>query len=136
MKEDRLGDRLALGRGDDQERRRRVTEQRLDRRRPLAEAVDQPAERAEQLRDVVEQSITAGCHLFSAPRTFEVAGVQPSVVWKRGQPLVELTAQTLKAQQFAIKRVVDVVGATRSTSRIKSAMASDPPTMSAPEFKF
>jgi len=49
--------------------------------------------------------------LFSVPRTFEVAGVQPSVVWKRGQPLVELTAQTLKAQQFAIKRVLDVAGA-------------------------
>jgi len=65
-----------------------------------------------ELRDVVEQSITAGCHVFSVPRTFEVAGVQPSVVWKRGQPLVELTAQTLKAQQFAIKRVADVVGAT------------------------
>jgi exopolysaccharide biosynthesis polyprenyl glycosylphosphotransferase len=65
-----------------------------------------------ELRDVVDQSITAGCHVFSVPRTFDVAGVQPSVVWKRGQPLVELTAQTLKAQQFAIKRVVDVVGAT------------------------
>ncbi len=64
-----------------------------------------------ELRDVVEQSIAAGCHVFSVPRTFEVAGVQPSVVWKRGQPLVELTAQTLKAQQFAIKRVVDVAGA-------------------------
>ena len=65
-----------------------------------------------ELHDVVEQSITAGCHVFSVPRTFEVAGVQPSVVWKRGQPLVELTAQTLKAQQFAIKRVADLVGAT------------------------
>jgi exopolysaccharide biosynthesis polyprenyl glycosylphosphotransferase len=64
-----------------------------------------------ELRDVVDQSITAGCHVFSIPRTFEVAGVQPSVVWKRGQPLVELSAQTLKAQQFAIKRVADVVGA-------------------------
>jgi lipopolysaccharide/colanic/teichoic acid biosynthesis glycosyltransferase len=65
-----------------------------------------------ELHDVVDQSITAGCHVFSVPRTFEVAGVQPSVVWKRGQPLVELTTQTLKAQQFAIKRVADVVGAT------------------------
>ena len=64
-----------------------------------------------ELRNVVEQSIAAGCHLFSVPRTFELAGVQPSVVWNRGQPLVELTAQTLKAQQFAIKRVVDVAGA-------------------------
>jgi exopolysaccharide biosynthesis polyprenyl glycosylphosphotransferase len=65
-----------------------------------------------ELHDVVEQSITAGCHVFSVPRTFEVAGVQPSVVWKRGQPLVELSAQTLKAQQFAIKRVADFAGAT------------------------
>ncbi len=63
-----------------------------------------------ELRVVVEQAITAGCHVFSVPRTFELAGVQPSVVRKRGQPLVELTAQTLKAQQFAIKRVVDVIG--------------------------
>jgi exopolysaccharide biosynthesis polyprenyl glycosylphosphotransferase len=65
-----------------------------------------------QLHDVVEQSIAAGCHVFSVPRTFEVAGVQPSVVWKRGQPLVELTAQTLKAQQLVIKRAADLVGAT------------------------
>ena len=63
------------------------------------------------LGDVVEQAIMAGCHVFSVPRAFEVAGVQPSVVWKRDQPLVELTAQTLKAQQFAVKRVVDFLGA-------------------------
>src|SRR5438128_646664 len=63
------------------------------------------------LGDVVEQAITAGCHVFAVPRAFEVAGVQPSVVWKRTQPLVELSTQTLKAQQFAVKRVVDVVGA-------------------------
>ena len=63
------------------------------------------------LGDVVGQAITAGCHVFSVPRAFEVAGVQPSVVWKRDQPLIELTAQTLKAQQFAVKRVVDFLGA-------------------------
>ena len=33
----------------------RVGEQRLDRRRALAEAVDEPAERAEEHRQVVEQ---------------------------------------------------------------------------------
>ena len=64
-----------------------------------------------ELRNVVEQSIAAGCHLLTVPRTFELAGVQPSVVWNRGQPLVELTAQTLKAQQLVIKRAVDVAGA-------------------------
>ena len=64
-----------------------------------------------ELRNVVEQSIAAGCHILSVPRTFELAGVQPRVVWNRGQPLVELTAQTLKAQQLVIKRAVDVAGA-------------------------
>jgi lipopolysaccharide/colanic/teichoic acid biosynthesis glycosyltransferase len=63
------------------------------------------------LDEVVEQAIAAGCHVFAVPRAFEVAGVQPSVLWKRDQPLVELTAQTLKAQQFAVKRIVDVIGA-------------------------
>jgi exopolysaccharide biosynthesis polyprenyl glycosylphosphotransferase len=63
------------------------------------------------LGEVVERTIAAGCHVFAVPRAFEVAGVQPSVLWKRNQPLVELSAQTLKAQQFAVKRVVDVVGA-------------------------
>ncbi|MBI4541439.1 MAG: sugar transferase [Gemmatimonadetes bacterium] len=63
------------------------------------------------LREVVEQSITAGCHVFTVPRAFEVAGVAPGVAWKRGQPLVELTTQTLRAQQLAIKRIVDVAGA-------------------------
>jgi len=64
-----------------------------------------------ELHEVVDHAITAGCDVFSIPRIFAVPGVQPRVVWKRGQALVELTAQTLKAQQFAIKRVVDLAGA-------------------------
>ena len=63
------------------------------------------------LHDVVDQAITAGCDVYSIPRIFAVPGVQPRVVWKRGQPLVALTAQTFKAQQFVIKRIVDVIGA-------------------------
>jgi len=63
------------------------------------------------LHEVVDQAITAGCDVYAIPRIFAVPGVQPRVVWKRGQPLVELTAQTLKAQQFVIKRIVDVIGA-------------------------
>ena len=63
------------------------------------------------LSDVVDHAVTAGCHVFTVPRAFEVANVEPGLVWKRGQPLVELTTQTLKAQQFAVKRVADVLGA-------------------------
>ncbi|PYP13104.1 MAG: hypothetical protein DMD54_17385 [Gemmatimonadetes bacterium] len=79
-----------------------------------------------ELADVVDDSITAGCHLFSVPQTFEVAGVQPGIVWKRGQPLVALTAQTLKAQQFAIKRVVDVAGALKFRTMMEGAEEMKP----------
>ena len=55
VEEDRLLDRVVLRRGDDQERRRRVLEQRADPLGALGEAVDQPAERAEEHRQVLEQ---------------------------------------------------------------------------------
>jgi exopolysaccharide biosynthesis polyprenyl glycosylphosphotransferase len=64
----------------------------------------------EQLREVVDHAVTAGCHIFAVPPVFEVPGVSPVVVWKRGQPLVELAGQTLKAQQFLLKRAMDVMG--------------------------
>ncbi|MGH7701375.1 MAG: exopolysaccharide biosynthesis polyprenyl glycosylphosphotransferase [Gemmatimonadales bacterium] len=63
------------------------------------------------LADVVDHAVTAGCHVFTVPPAFDVAHVQPGLVWKRSQPVVELTAQTLKAQQFAVKRVADLLGA-------------------------
>ncbi len=63
------------------------------------------------LHEVVDHAVTAGCHIFAVPPVFEVPGVSPVVVWKRGQPLVELAGQTLKAQQFLVKRAMDVAGA-------------------------
>jgi len=62
------------------------------------------------LSEVVDHAITAGCHILAVPPVFEVPGVSPVVVWKRGQPLVELAGQTLKAQQFVVKRLMDVAG--------------------------
>jgi exopolysaccharide biosynthesis polyprenyl glycosylphosphotransferase len=63
------------------------------------------------LREVVDHAVTSGCHIYAVPPVFEVPGVSPVVVWKRGQALVELAGQTLKAQQFLVKRAMDVVGA-------------------------
>jgi exopolysaccharide biosynthesis polyprenyl glycosylphosphotransferase len=63
------------------------------------------------LREVVDHAVTAGCHIYAVPPVFEVPGVSPAVVWKRGQPLVELAGQTLRAQQFLVKRALDVAGA-------------------------
>ena len=64
-----------------------------------------------ELQDVVNISLAAGCQLLSVPRSIEVAGVHPSLVWRRGRPLMELTAPKLQGQQLAIKRAVDIVGA-------------------------
>lgn len=65
-----------------------------------------------ELQDVVNISLAAGCQLLSVPRSIEVAGVHPSLVWRRGRPLMELTAPKLQGQQLATKRAVDIIGAT------------------------
>ncbi|MGH7658545.1 MAG: sugar transferase [Gemmatimonadales bacterium] len=66
----------------------------------------------DRLHDVAEISLAAGCHLISVPRSIAVAGVQPNLIWRDGQPLMELTAPTLKARQLVVKRAMDLVGAT------------------------
>jgi len=45
------------------------------------------------------------------PRSIEIAGVEPKLVWRREQPLVELTTPTLRGGQLIVKRFVDVIGA-------------------------
>jgi len=42
------------------------------------------------------------------PRSIDLAGVQPTLVWRRGEPLVELTAPSLKGRQLIVKRALDV----------------------------
>jgi exopolysaccharide biosynthesis polyprenyl glycosylphosphotransferase len=37
--------------------------------------------------------------------------VQPSVVWREGQALIQLSEPSLRGQQLLLKRVVDVIGA-------------------------
>lgn len=64
-----------------------------------------------QLQDVTEMALLAGCQLLSLPRTISVAGVQPAVVWRQGQPVVELSAPSLKGQQLFMKRTLDLIGA-------------------------
>jgi exopolysaccharide biosynthesis polyprenyl glycosylphosphotransferase len=58
----------------------------------------------------VDAALAGGCQLLALPRTVEVAGVQPHLVWRRGVPLVELTAPSLKGWQLVVKRLVDVIG--------------------------
>ena len=65
-----------------------------------------------RFREVVDASLEAQSQLLSVPRSIAIAGVQPNLVWRQGQPLVELTAPSLKAWQLALKRCVDLLGAT------------------------
>lgn len=65
-----------------------------------------------ELQNVVNVALAAGCHLLTVPRAIEVAGVHPSVIWSHGVPLMELTAPALRGQQRAVKRLIDLGGAT------------------------
>ena len=65
----------------------------------------------EQFGDVVDASLAAGCQVLSVPRAVGTGGVHPATVWRSGQPLVELTAPTLRGGQLVVKRAMDIVGA-------------------------
>src|SRR5438876_1003809 len=64
-----------------------------------------------RFREVVAASLEAETQLLSVPRSIAIAGVQPNLVWRRGQPLIELTAPNLKGWQVFVKRLLDVLGA-------------------------
>lgn len=64
-----------------------------------------------RFQEVVDVTLASGCQLLSVPRSTQLAGVQPSLVWRRGQPLIQLTAPTLKGWQLVLKRLVDLIGA-------------------------
>ena len=63
-----------------------------------------------QFHELVDTALAGGCQVLSVPRSVKIAGVHPTTVWRRGQPLVELTAPSLKGWQLAVKRVVDLTG--------------------------
>lgn len=65
-----------------------------------------------RFHDVVDAALAGGCQVLSVPRAIELAGVQPTVIWRHHQPLVELSAPTLRGGQLFVKRVVDIVVAT------------------------
>jgi lipopolysaccharide/colanic/teichoic acid biosynthesis glycosyltransferase len=64
-----------------------------------------------QFQEIVDTALAGGCQVLSVPRSVEIAGVHPTTVWRRGQPLVELTAPSLKGWQLVLKRILDLVGA-------------------------
>jgi exopolysaccharide biosynthesis polyprenyl glycosylphosphotransferase len=56
---------------------------------------------------VAEASLAAQCQLLTQPRAPQLFGVQPTVIWKSGEPFVELNTPAVKAPALLLKRVVD-----------------------------
>lgn len=68
----------------------------------------EPNEQA--LAMVIKKTIAAECQMLAASRTLEFAGVHPEMVWRRGQPFIELRAEALRGRQLILKRLLDIVG--------------------------
>jgi exopolysaccharide biosynthesis polyprenyl glycosylphosphotransferase len=64
-----------------------------------------------ELEQVVDTAFSAGCQVLATTPELHLTGVEPAVIWRRGEPLVRLTAPALKGQQLFVKRIVDLVGA-------------------------
>jgi exopolysaccharide biosynthesis polyprenyl glycosylphosphotransferase len=64
-----------------------------------------------RFHDVVDAALTGGCKVLAVPRSIAIAGVEPKLVWRHEQPLVELTTPTLRGGQLIVKRCVDLIGA-------------------------
>jgi exopolysaccharide biosynthesis polyprenyl glycosylphosphotransferase len=64
-----------------------------------------------RFHDVVDAALTAGCQVYSVPRAISVAGVQPTMVWRRGQPLIELSTPVVRVPALVLKRIADLLGA-------------------------
>ncbi len=65
----------------------------------------------QQIMNVREASLAAGCQLLYPARAVKIAGVRPALVWHQDQPFFELGAPVLKASAVITKRVVDIAGA-------------------------
>lgn len=59
----------------------------------------------------VTMASSAGCKIFSLPRLFLGDLVVPELVSFRGKTLIQLTKPGLRGQQLALKRAIDVIGA-------------------------
>ena len=83
-------------------------------RRAVAEANADTVMICGQLDDttfanVVRASVMAECRVLATARRLDLPGVSPSVVWRRGRPLVEMRATSLRWQQLFLKRLLDLV---------------------------
>lgn len=55
---------------------------------------------------------SAGCTVYALPRALGRGEFEPNLVWRRGQPMVQITKPALRASQLVLKRAIDLAGAT------------------------
>jgi exopolysaccharide biosynthesis polyprenyl glycosylphosphotransferase len=65
----------------------------------------------EEFALTVDVALASGCRLLAGDRT-SIGEVEPRGVWMGGRPLVELTPPSLRGWQLALKRGMDLIGAT------------------------
>jgi exopolysaccharide biosynthesis polyprenyl glycosylphosphotransferase len=58
----------------------------------------------------VDVALATGCHLLAAART-SIGEVAPHAVWVGGRQMVELTPPALRGWRVAVKRLIDLAGA-------------------------
>jgi hypothetical protein len=63
-----------------------------------------------EVRGVVDAALASGCQVLTMPRLIGLPGIQAAIVWRHGQPIVELTAPSLRGWQLVVKRTMDIVG--------------------------
>ena len=59
--------------------------------------------------DVMRAATIAECEVLVTSPTLELPGVHPSLVWRHGQPFIELRGAALRGHQLFAKRVLDLV---------------------------
>ena len=57
---------------------------------------------------VMRAARTTECQVLTVARRYELAGIVPSIVWRRGQPFIMLRRVGLRWQQLVLKRLLDV----------------------------
>jgi exopolysaccharide biosynthesis polyprenyl glycosylphosphotransferase len=59
---------------------------------------------------ILDAAGAAGCQVYALTRSFTLGGLEPTVIFRRGAPLVALTRPGLQGRQLVLKRTVDIVG--------------------------
>lgn len=60
----------------------------------------------DQLLNILD---SAGCTVFALPRLLGRGEFEPTLIWRRGQPMIQITRPDLRASQLLIKRMLDLV---------------------------